>query len=82
MLPRLQTILAASSLTLLPTFCGLFSVFAADLPTVIEITSDDHAADKISAYESRLADIASTPHMDRLAKEEALFTNAFCTNSI
>ncbi|MGY8732982.1 MAG: sulfatase-like hydrolase/transferase, partial [Pirellulales bacterium] len=44
--------------------------------------SDDHAADGISAYRSRLAKIAPTPNIDRLAKEGALFTNAFCTNSI
>ena len=44
--------------------------------------SDDHAAHGISAYGSRLAEIAPTPNIDRLAKEGALFTNAFCTNSI
>ncbi|MEZ6123284.1 MAG: sulfatase-like hydrolase/transferase [Planctomycetaceae bacterium] len=44
--------------------------------------SDDHAAHAISAYGSRLAKIAPTPNLDRLAKEGALLTNAFCTNSI
>ena len=44
--------------------------------------SDDHAAHGISAYGGRLAKIAPTPNLDRLAKEGALFKNAFCTNSI
>ena len=44
--------------------------------------SDDHAAHAISAYGGRLAKIAPTPNLDRLAKEGALFKNAFCTNSI
>ena len=44
--------------------------------------SDDHAAHAISAYGSRLATVAPTPNIDRLAREGALFTNAFCTNSI
>ena len=51
-------------------------------PNILFIMSDDHAAHAISAYGSRLADIAPTPNIDRLAKEGALFTNAFCTNSI
>jgi len=44
--------------------------------------SDDHAAHGISAYGGRLAKIAPTPNLDRLAQEGALFQNAFCTNSI
>ena len=55
---------------------------AAERPNILYIMSDDHAAHGISAYGSRLAKIAPTPNIDRLAKEGALFTNAFCTNSI
>ena len=51
-------------------------------PNILFIMSDDHAAHAISAYGGRLAEIAPTPNIDRLAKEGALFTNAFCTNSI
>lgn len=51
-------------------------------PNVLFIMSDDHAAHAISAYGSRLAEIAPTPNIDRLANEGALFENAFCTNSI
>ncbi|QDV45330.1 Arylsulfatase [Stieleria neptunia] len=55
---------------------------AAERPNILYIMSDDHAAHAISAYGSRLAEIAPTPNIDRLAEEGALFTNAFCTNSI
>lgn len=51
-------------------------------PNVLYIMSDDHAAHAISAYGGRLAEIAPTPNIDRLAREGALLTNAFCTNSI
>jgi N-acetylglucosamine-6-sulfatase len=51
-------------------------------PNILYIMSDDHAAHAISAYGSRLAAVAPTPNLDRLAREGALFTNAFCTNSI
>ncbi len=51
-------------------------------PNILFIMSDDHAAHGISAYGGRLAKIAPTPNLDRLAKEGAIFRNAFCTNSI
>lgn len=51
-------------------------------PNILYIMSDDHAAHAISAYGSRLAKVAPTPTIDRLAKEGALFKNAFCTNAI
>lgn len=53
-------------------------VRAAERPNVLYIMSDDHAAHAISAYGGRLANVAPTPNIDRLAKEGALFTNAFC----
>ncbi|WP_233903321.1 sulfatase family protein [Stieleria maiorica] len=51
-------------------------------PNILYIMSDDHAAHAISAYGGRLATVAPTPNIDRLASEGTLFTNAFCTNSI
>ena len=51
-------------------------------PNILFIMSDDHAAHGISAYGGRFAKIAPTPNLDRLANEGALFSNAFCTNSI
>ncbi|MBI9063653.1 MAG: sulfatase [Marinilabiliaceae bacterium] len=51
-------------------------------PNIIFIMSDDHATNAISAYGSRLAEVAPTPHIDRLAKEGILLNNCFSTNSI
>ena len=48
-------------------------------PNIIYIMTDDHAAHAISAYGSR---VNKTPHIDRLAREGALLTNVFATNSI
>ena len=48
-------------------------------PNIVFIMTDDHAAHAISAYGSK---VNQTPHLDRLAKEGALFTSVFATNSI
>ena len=51
----------------------------ADRPNIIFIMTDDHAAHAIGAYGSR---VNKTPHLDRLAREGALLTSVFATNSI
>ena len=51
----------------------------ADRPNIIFIMTDDHAAHAIGAYGSR---VNQTPHLDRLAREGALLTSVFATNSI
>ena len=51
-------------------------------PNIIYIMSDDHAKNAISIYGSRLAEIAPTPNIDRIAKEGVLMNNVFVTNSI
>jgi arylsulfatase A-like enzyme len=51
----------------------------AERPNILFIMTDDHAAHAISAYGSR---INKTPNLDRLAKEGALLTSVFVTNSI
>ena len=48
-------------------------------PNIIYIMSDDHDRLAISAYDKRLI---QTPNIDRIAKEGAIFTNAFVGNSI
>ncbi len=57
-------------------------VSAADRPNILFLFSDDHAVKSISAYGGPLAKVAPTPHIDRLAKEGAVFVNSFCANSI
>jgi arylsulfatase A-like enzyme len=51
----------------------------ADRPNIVFIMTDDHAAHAISAYGSK---VNQTPHLDRLAREGALLTGVFATNSI
>ncbi len=51
-------------------------------PNILFIFSDDHAVNAISAYGSRLQEVAPTPHIDRIAREGAIFRNSFCANSI
>ena len=41
-------------------------------PNILFIFSDDHAVNAISAYGSRLRDVAPTPHIDRIARELSL----------
>ena len=89
---KTPTLLAASGallvLIILSSASRLFSIPAShlekepgppDRPNIIFILSDDHAYQAIGAYGSK---IARTPHIDRLAKEGALFQNMFVTNSI
>ncbi len=58
------------------------STAANDQPNILFIFSDDHAIKSISCYGGPLAGIAPTPHIDRIAKEGAVFLNSFCANSI
>jgi len=77
----LRTAGAAVTASLVPGSYGAASA-ASERPNILYIMSDDHAAHAISAYGSRLAKVAPTPNIDRLAKEGILFENCFCTNSI
>jgi arylsulfatase A-like enzyme len=78
---------------LLPCVVGLATALAAvassaaaqERPNIVFIFSDDHAAHALSAYRAHLqygARLPDTPHLDRLAAQGMLFTNAFVTNSI
>ncbi len=53
--------------------------FTDERPNIVYIMSDDHAAHAIGAYGSR---VNQTPNLDRLAREGALLTSVFATNSI
>lgn len=55
---------------------------AFERPNIVFLFSDDHAINAISAYGGRLAEVAPTPNIDRLANEGAVFLNSFCANSI
>jgi len=51
-------------------------------PNILFIMADDHAANAISCYGSRLCEVARTPNIDRIGAEGMRLTNCFCTNSI
>jgi arylsulfatase A-like enzyme len=51
-------------------------------PNILFIFSDDHAFQAISAYGGRLAKVAPTPNIDRVAKEGIIFNRCYVTNSI
>lgn len=70
--------LALCLIPLLPTCVAAEQV----RPNILFLFSDDHAVKAISAYGGPLAGVAPTPHIDRLAKEGAVFLNSFCANSI
>ncbi|MDC0273765.1 MAG: sulfatase [Planctomycetaceae bacterium] len=60
-------------------FCSSQSLVAAERPNIVFIFSDDHAAQSISCYGSR---INQTPNLDRIGNGGTVFENCFCTNSI
>jgi len=51
----------------------------AERPNILFVMSDDHASHAISAYGSR---VNHTPALDRIAREGAMLTSVFSTNSI
>ncbi|TLX71807.1 sulfatase [Labilibacter sediminis] len=58
------------------------TVKAQEKPNILFIMSDDHSAEAVGAYGSRLAVLNPTPTIDALASEGMLMQNVFCTNSI
>ena len=51
-------------------------------PNILFIMADDHACNAISAYGGRLAKVAPTPQIDRLAREGMRLDRCYVTNSI
>ncbi|MBT9189070.1 sulfatase family protein [Zobellia russellii] len=49
---------------------------------ILFIMADDHAIQAISAYGHPIGQLAPTPNIDRLARNGALFTHSYVTNSI
>jgi arylsulfatase A-like enzyme len=71
-------------LTTSVVLCVVGGAFAEDAPTpnIIFMMADDHTSQAWGCYGSRLASLANTPNIDRLAREGARLQNCFCTNSI
>src|SRR5690606_23818226 len=68
------------TLTILATLLfSISAVFAQQTPTIVITLSDDHPYHTISAYGS---EIGQPPHIDRIAKEGAIFNRSYVVNSI
>lgn len=67
-------------LIIISILCG-FKGFTqqASKPNIVIILTDDHAFQTIGAYGSKYG---ATPNIDRIAKDGAVFNNAFVANSI
>ena len=57
-------------------------VYAETRPNIVFVFSDDHATQAIGAYGFPIAAIASTPNLDRIAKQGMRFERCMVTNSI
>ena len=77
----LKTVTAGAAVVALPSRLAT-ARRASSKPNILFIMADDHAANAISCYGSRLAQVAKTPNIDRIAAEGMRLTNCFCTNSI
>jgi len=77
----LKAIAAGAAALALPRSLSL-ARRAGDRPNILFIMADDHAANAISCYGSRLNSVAKTPNIDRIAADGARLINCFCTNSI
>lgn len=51
-------------------------------PNILYIMADDHAANAVSCYGSRLASVFQTPNIDRLGSEGVRLNEFFSTNAI
>ncbi len=51
-------------------------------PNILYIMSDDHAANAVSAYGSRLAEVFQTPNLDRIGAEGVRCDRFYSTNAI
>lgn len=69
---------------IIPLITAILSIsaIAAERPNIVFVFSDDHATQAISAYGGRLAEVAPTPNLDRIAAEGMRFTRCMVTNSI
>lgn len=70
------------SMVLLLSLCWFPAVWAGERPNILFLFTDDHALNAISAYGGRLAEVAPTPHLDRIADEGMRFDHSLVTNSI
>jgi len=76
------TTVSAGIIVLVLTLAFFTSCVDKQKPNIVFILSDDHAVQAISSYGGRLAELAPTPRIDRLASEGIRFDKCYVTNSI
>lgn len=69
-------------LALMLSACSSAQTDKRQRPNILFIMCDDHAFQAISAYHAYGQGLNHTPNIDRIAKQGALFTSGFVTNSI
>lgn len=74
--------LAACAATPAPESAAAPPPARTERPNIIFIMSDDHAVTAVSAYGTEIGRLAPTPHIDRIAREGALFENSYVANSL
>jgi arylsulfatase A-like enzyme len=75
----MRSIITSVFLLIILVSCTEKQSEVAKRPNILFIMSDDHAYQAISAYSDKLIE---TPHIDRIANEGMLFSNACVSNSI
>lgn len=76
------SVAALSLPSCIPTIQTTDQAFPPVRPNILFIFSDDHAFQAISAYGGRLAEVAPTVNIDRIANEGVRFDKCYVTNSI
>jgi len=79
---RARIVVALAVSLLAAEACHAVEKAAGARPNILYIMADDHTSQAWGCYNSRLKEFCPTPNIDRLAREGALLTNCFCTNSI
>lgn len=76
------TIHRAGSATIALLSLAFAATAHAKKPNIVFVFSDDHATQAISAYGGRLAAVAPTPNLDRIAENGMRFNRCMVGNSI
>ena len=75
-----SVVLYSLSILMAMLISAAVSVDAADKPNILVIWGDDIGVDNISAYNHGIMGY-HTPNIDRIAKEGALFTDAYASRA-
>ena len=66
-------------LSIIAIVAAMAPAYANNQPNILFIMSDDHACNAVSAYGGRLAEVAPTPNIDRIARDGMRLNKCFVT---